>query len=449
MAKKETTKAVLIDPKEYGLEKKEAADIGKAFEAKIAERDGYAKVYATLIEREESPEQTKEARELRLKLVKTRTGISSIHKTQKAYFLAAGKFVDAWKNKETLPITQMEEVLEEIENRAAIAEEKRLEELQATRVALLQDYVEDAAERDLSSMEEDVWESFLATKKSQYEAAQEKAEEEVKAAKAEEERLAGIATLNTSRQKELAPYWSFMTEEEQEKEYGEDKKPAFDKFVKGLKKKKDESEKETVRLKKIDDERTTLLLPVIDFVSDEYKQMDYSDLESEIFLDILSKAEKAKTDKDEADKAEKDRVAKELEDAKKEVKTATKTVATMQVVSTQDKKNKARQDELFDLGFTHTKTEFVYDDIKVPFAVIPDESDADWDVRIGQVKEQISIAAELESNKGESELFKEFITDLTSLKTKYEFEDIILNTVFDEACGMIDRMVEYVEGKIK
>ena len=105
-----------INPTEFGLEVSQVETIEQAFLPKIQEREALVAIYDQLIKSELTPELCKEAKEVRLKLVKVRTGIADIHKTQKAFFLAAGRFVDAWKNKETLPVEQMEDKLSEIEN---------------------------------------------------------------------------------------------------------------------------------------------------------------------------------------------------------------------------------------------------------------------------------------------------------------------------------------------
>ena len=96
------TELVKVDPKEFGLEEVQVATIEQAFMPKIVERDGYAVIYEQLITKELTKELCNEAGDFRRKLVKVRTGIADIHKTQKAFFLSAGRFVDAWKNKETL-----------------------------------------------------------------------------------------------------------------------------------------------------------------------------------------------------------------------------------------------------------------------------------------------------------------------------------------------------------
>ena len=86
-------KVEIIDPKEFGLEKTEVKGIEAAFAPKIAERNQLNKIYEQIIKKELSPELAEEAGDLRKKLVKVRTGIDKIHKSQKSFFLAAGRFV--------------------------------------------------------------------------------------------------------------------------------------------------------------------------------------------------------------------------------------------------------------------------------------------------------------------------------------------------------------------
>ena len=118
-----------INPSEFGLNAENATTIEAAFMPKIVEREAIKEIYGRIITSEITPQLSKEAGDVRKKLVKVRTGIAEIHKTQKAYFLAAGRFVDAWKNKETEPIEQMEDNLSQIET--------HFERLEAERIALL------------------------------------------------------------------------------------------------------------------------------------------------------------------------------------------------------------------------------------------------------------------------------------------------------------------------
>lgn len=193
-----TTEITKIDPKEFGLSEVEVQTIESAFMPKIVERDGLKQVYEELITKEITPELCREAKTVRLKLVKVRTGIADIHKTQKAFFLAAGRFVDAWKNKETLPVTQMEENLQAIEEHYDRIEADRIAKLQEERAAELRKYQDETAfiPGNLGELTEQVWANYLLGVKTAYEQkiAAEKAAAEAEAArieaeKAEQERI--------------------------------------------------------------------------------------------------------------------------------------------------------------------------------------------------------------------------------------------------------------------
>jgi hypothetical protein len=287
----------LVKASDYGLEETKVKGIEEAFAPKIAEREELNKFYIGIIKEELTPELSKKAGDLRRKLVKVRTGISDIHKTQKSFFLASGKFVDAWKNKETAPVIQMEEKLSEIEKYAENLEKERLEELQEKRIELIKDYIEDAEERDFSSMENDVWEAYFETKKTAFhdlisaknKAAEEKAAEE----KAEKERQVAIEKENVKLRAEA---------EAKEKQL-----------------KKDRLERERIELERVTKERK-------ESEAIELKQ----EKERKIIADKLLKEQKEKEaiekelqDKKDAEaKAEKDRLAliekNRLEEVEKE-----------------------------------------------------------------------------------------------------------------------------------
>lgn len=177
-------KTTLIKAEEYGLNEKQVIDVNLAFSEKVKEREIISEVYNQIIQKDIDKAVSKEARELRLKAVKLKSNIANVHKTQKEYALAFGKYCDAWKRKETEPVQQIIDGLLEIEKFEEIQEQKRINELQASRVKQLSPYVEDAHMRNLATMEDDVWEVYFITKKKEY---QDRIEAEKKA---EEERIA-------------------------------------------------------------------------------------------------------------------------------------------------------------------------------------------------------------------------------------------------------------------
>ena len=209
-----------INPNEFGLEVSQVETIEQAFLPKIQEREALVAIYDQLIKSELTPELCKEAKEVRLKLVKVRTGIADIHKTQKAFFLAAGRLVDAWKNKETLPVEQMEDKLSEIENYYINIEKAQKAQLQAERLLEVSKYTEYPANA-LGEMEQQVYDAYLQGLKVAYDA---KVEAE---RKAEEERLAAIEAEKAERERIRVENERLKAEAEQkEKELAEERAKA-------------------------------------------------------------------------------------------------------------------------------------------------------------------------------------------------------------------------------
>ena len=89
---------IVINPQKFGLEKTEAQKIEAVFTPMLDKMVELEKEYNRVTGFLISPEVVQMAKELRLKYVKVRTGTDEIHKTAKAYYLAGGRFVDAWRN---------------------------------------------------------------------------------------------------------------------------------------------------------------------------------------------------------------------------------------------------------------------------------------------------------------------------------------------------------------
>lgn len=202
-----TTDLKKLDPKDFGLEESSVATIEQAFQPKIIERDALVSSYDALITQELTTELCTDAHTLRLKLVKVRTGIADIHKTQKAFFLAAGRFVDAWKNKETLPIEQMEEKLSDIEKHFERIEAKRIADLELSRTAQLSQFT-DIFLNGLGLLTDASFAIYLSGAKVAYDA------RVAVEAKAEEDRVAGekAKALHLERKDKLINYWQYVDE---------------------------------------------------------------------------------------------------------------------------------------------------------------------------------------------------------------------------------------------
>lgn len=209
-----TTAIEKVNPKDYGLEESSVATIEQAFQPKIIERDALVPMYEDLVKQELTPELCKSFKELRLKMVKVRTGIADIHKTQKAYFLAAGRFVDAWKNKETEPIEQMESKLKEGEEYFERLEAKRIADLEVQRIEALSVFT-DILPNGLGLLSDEAFTTYLTGAKVAYEAriAEEKRIEDERVAKEK------ALVLHNERREQLIPYWSFVPYEKRDMDF--------------------------------------------------------------------------------------------------------------------------------------------------------------------------------------------------------------------------------------
>jgi chromosome segregation ATPase len=191
MSENKKKELVIVEPKEFNIEPTKAISIQSSFMPKVAERDGYVAIYKELLSREISKDLVGEAGELRRKLVKVRTGIADIHKTEKSFYLQAGRFVDALKNALTLPVTQMEEKLSEVENHFEEIERKEKEariEARKSRIAEISNEL-DIPDFEFVNLSDDSFDLFLSGIKQRHEdriAAEVKAEKDrVAAEKAE------------------------------------------------------------------------------------------------------------------------------------------------------------------------------------------------------------------------------------------------------------------------
>lgn len=231
------TEIVKVDPKEFGLEEKKGNEIAQSFSPKLTEFEAFRQMYEEIITKDLTKETCKEARELRLKLVKVRTGIAEVHKAEKAFYRAGGLFVDALKNKLTLPVEQMEEKLSEIEKYFENLEKERKQALLEERRMAFNAYGADVSFMPLADMTEDQFKSQLELAKIAFERKQEEER------KAEEERLERekLDKLEYDRRILIAPYVQFNTSNTDIRNMSEDD---FQSLLKSLIDSKIEYEKE-------------------------------------------------------------------------------------------------------------------------------------------------------------------------------------------------------------
>lgn len=159
-----------------------------AFMPKIVERNMLAGMYEELINKELTPQVCEEAKELGKKLVKVRTGIDGIHKTQKDYFLAGGRFVDSWKKKETDPVKQMEIELKKIARHFELIEEEKMQRIHESRKSQLEEAEALHIPENLAILSEEAWTQMLNGAK-MFQESEKKRKEEERLAKVESDKI--------------------------------------------------------------------------------------------------------------------------------------------------------------------------------------------------------------------------------------------------------------------
>jgi len=159
-----------VSAEKFGIEEVKAKQIREQFEPMLKQME-VLEVEANKVfqMKKGTPEAEGKAKEVRLKLVKVRTGTALIHKEQKDFYLKAGRFIDGWKNAQIFAGQGIEEKLLEIENYTKIKLAEKIEALNKKRSNQIEKYI-NLEQNDLNfgTMQDDVWTAYLEKKKSQY-----------------------------------------------------------------------------------------------------------------------------------------------------------------------------------------------------------------------------------------------------------------------------------------
>ena len=248
-----------------------------------------------------TPELSAKAKRCRLDIGKVRIETEKLRKEQKDEYLRAGKAIDGVANLLKWAVSDKENKLKEIEEHQKRIEEQRIAKLQLDRADLLSKYVEDAHERDLGSMDEDVWAAYISQKEKDYNDRIE-AEKKAEAERIENERL---NKLEYDRRLEIAPYTQFIDGGPELRSMSEDD---FNSLMCSLKKSKAEFDSEQERIRK---ENERLERERIE--SERKAKAERERIEAERI-----KAEKEAQAKLDAERKERERVEAELKRREKE-----------------------------------------------------------------------------------------------------------------------------------
>ena len=313
---------LVVNPKEFGIEEKEANNLLGNLPQIKAERNILESQYSEIIQMDiDDPETTKKARSLRLLIKDNRTkGVLVWHKTTKDFFLQGGKFIDAIKNKEVAENERMEEALEKIEKHAEIKEQQRQKELSDKRVLELDKYKEFVPiGLNFGIMPDEEFQKVVNGAKLQYDAKIE-AEKKAEFERIENERL---NKLENQRRIEIAPFVQFITENKDIRNMSDSD---YSDLLKSLQNAKSEYEKEQEKIR-LENEKLRLEKEKAEKEAQRIKAENEKRLAKEreeaaekliIEQEKAAKIQKELDDKKEAERLENERKNAEIERQKKE-----------------------------------------------------------------------------------------------------------------------------------
>jgi|SaaInlStandDraft_4_1057021.scaffolds.fasta_scaffold40828_2 flagellar biosynthesis GTPase FlhF len=235
---------VKINPAEYGLDEKKAKQVSDMFKPMLDKMVELENEFNGIKDKKIDIDVCAEAKELRLRYVKIRTGTATIHKSLKQFYLQGGRFVDGWKNAQLMASQGIESKLMLIERHYEVIEAERVAKLEIKRSNELEKYDVDGDFMNLGKMDDSVWTNYLAGVKLQYDAkieAERKAESDrIEAERLEAERLEKQRLENIRLQKEA---------EQREKEIQKERAKAEAERIKAEKLRLAEQKKSDAKLK--------------------------------------------------------------------------------------------------------------------------------------------------------------------------------------------------------
>lgn len=431
------TNVVILDPKEFDLEPEKGASILGSFTPKVVESNALANIYTQLLTKEMTPEVSQEAKDLDKKLGVIERDITSIHKKEKAFYLAGGRFVDAAKNKYLEPISQMREKLKEMAVFFETQEKLKTEEIKKEREALLKGLeVEGFEELGLGTMREDVWESYLEICKNKF-AKKEEERKKIAEAAAEKQKL---DALHQTRKEAVLDLWVFVTDFEKTLHLGEQSQKDYEAFVSRLNKAKEEEDKRIAALaeanaklmkeasqreeilkkeKSLKEARAKELQPYISFIRDYNALLSLPDEEYNLELKGVKKGAELQWAADIEAKKEKER-------------------------------NEKRKQERLLIVAPYSQ---VIVDINALVAIA---SEKEFNLKLAEIKKKFTIfdaeqrkQKEKEENdrRSDSETFKLLLADLEALKLKHNFKAPEYISAQKSTGVLLDKIIVFLNEK--
>lgn len=197
---------VKVDPKEYNLEESKAVQIKSVFDPMLKGMVELEKEFNEIVKLDIDDDTIEQAKNLRLRYVKVRTGTAKVHKEMKAFYLSGGRFCDAIKNTQLMASQGIEEKLSDIENHYINIEKEKMKKLHDDRAAELGKFNVEDIPADLDKMPISVWTAFKHGIESSYQTIKDEEarieRERIEAEKAEKEKSKQLAIENEKLKKE-------------------------------------------------------------------------------------------------------------------------------------------------------------------------------------------------------------------------------------------------------
>jgi hypothetical protein len=198
-----TDELIKIDAAEFGITQITADTIAGKFKPVNDTMQLLRPRYDALVEQEITPQVSDAAKVLLREYKATRISTAKIHKGEKAFFLAGGKFVQKFKNMQLEIVEPIEEKLSGIANHFINIEKEIAEKLQIERWGAIRIYMPDAPIiENLGTMSDDMFDSLFTGAKMRYDEAQ----AVLKAKLDMEGKIERRARLGASRRVQLLPY---------------------------------------------------------------------------------------------------------------------------------------------------------------------------------------------------------------------------------------------------
>ena len=233
-AEKQEVSIIATTLKEAEINGSKAEMIESAFAPMVEMLKVFEAEYKIITEQPINEYLCDDARALRLKMVKVRTGAKEIHKSQKEEVLRLGRAIDGVKNILEFAVTDKEKKLEEIENYYVNLIKAEQEKLRAERAEKLRPYGYDIGNTDLALMDANMFEAILVGAEKTYN------DKIIADKKAEEERIALEKENEIAKQKVLQEMEALRLETEKKEKQNAIIKAKADKELAEQKAKNDE-----------------------------------------------------------------------------------------------------------------------------------------------------------------------------------------------------------------